>query len=146
MKHPGTFNANPLSAAAGITTLRIVSGGEPCQKANEMAQLLRGKLNEMFAARGLDWIAYGEFSSFKLLPNYQGPRPREDAFIPYKGDPTQLGAPVERGWIHGFRQAMLLHGVDLPGLGGMTMTAHAPADVDRTVAAVAGAVEMLAAE
>jgi glutamate-1-semialdehyde 2,1-aminomutase len=146
MKHPGTFNANPLSAAAGITTLRIVSGGEPCQKANEMAQLFRGRLNEMFADRGLDWIAYGEFSSFKLLPGYNGPRPREDAFIPYQGDPTQLGAPVERRWIHAFRQGMLLNGVDLPGLGGMTMMAHTPADVDRTVAAVAATVEMLAAE
>ena len=25
MKHPGTFNANPLSAAAGVATLQIVA-------------------------------------------------------------------------------------------------------------------------
>jgi glutamate-1-semialdehyde 2,1-aminomutase len=141
MKHPGTFNANPLSAAAGITTLRFVAGGEPCQKANETAQLLRGKLNEMFATRGLDWIAYGEFSGFRLLPHYQGPRPQEDSFIPYEGAADKLEAPRERRLVHAFRQGMLLHGVDLPGLGGMTTMAHSTTDVERTVAAVAGTVE-----
>ena len=30
MNHPGTFNANPLSAAAGITALKRVATGEPC--------------------------------------------------------------------------------------------------------------------
>src|SRR5207237_1354495 len=29
MKHPGTFNANPLSAAAGVAALRVVATGEP---------------------------------------------------------------------------------------------------------------------
>ena len=41
---------------------------------------------------------------------------------------------------------MLLHGVDLPGLGGMTTAAHAEVDVDRTVAAVAGALDLLSGE
>jgi glutamate-1-semialdehyde 2,1-aminomutase len=145
MKHPGTFNANPLSAAAGTTTLRLVAGGEPCQKANETARLLRGKLNELFAARRLSWVAYGEFSAFKLLPNYHGPRPGEDSYIPYQGDPGKLGAPPDRGLVHAFRRGMLLHGVDLPGLGGMTTMAHSAADVERTVAAVAGTLEMVAA-
>src|SRR5213076_3583674 len=40
MKHPGTFNANPLSAAAGVATLAIVATGEPCQEANRMGRLL----------------------------------------------------------------------------------------------------------
>src|SRR5438309_764009 len=43
MKHPGTFNANPLSAVAGITTLELVAGGEPCRQANAMGRLLRRK-------------------------------------------------------------------------------------------------------
>src|SRR5438445_3007772 len=48
MKHPGTFNANPLSAAAGTTTLRIVSTGDPCRRANASALSLRQKLNDLF--------------------------------------------------------------------------------------------------
>ena len=45
-----------------------------------------------------------------------------------------------------FRCGMLLHGVDLPGLAGMTTAAHTEEDVQRTVAAVAGTVEALRGE
>src|SRR5262249_24641317 len=83
MKHPGTFNANPLSAAAGVATLRLVAGGEPCRRANQTCRLLRQKLNALFESRGVDWVAYGEFSGFKILTGYQGPRPKSDDFIPY---------------------------------------------------------------
>ena len=41
---------------------------------------------------------------------------------------------------------MLLHGVDLPGLSGMTMAPHTEADVAATVGAIAATVEMLRAE
>src|SRR5205807_3837100 len=90
MKHPGTFNANPLSAAAGVAALRIVATGEPSRRANDLGRLLRQKLNALFAERGFDWLAYGSFSGFKLLPRYQGPRPGGDDFVPYDGDPNRL--------------------------------------------------------
>jgi glutamate-1-semialdehyde 2,1-aminomutase len=143
MKHPGTFNANPLSAAAGVAALRLVATGEPCQQANEIGRLLRRELNAMFAARGFSWIAYGEFSGFKFLPRYQGPPPTGDDFLPYEGDPTQLEEPRNPRLVHAFRQAMLLHGVDLPGLGGMTTAAHTEADIAPTVQAVAATVDLL---
>jgi glutamate-1-semialdehyde 2,1-aminomutase len=146
MKHPGTFNANPLSAAAGVTTLRLVADGEPCRRANDSGRLLRQKLNTLFAERGVDWVAYGEFSGFKLLPGYQGPRPTDDVFIPYDGALDRLDGPRNVRQIHAFRRGMLLHGVDLPGLGGMTTAAHNEHDVDRTVTAVARTLELLQAE
>src|SRR5262249_30733561 len=146
MKHPGTFNANPLSAAAGVATLQRVAGGEPGCRANAAAQQLRQGLNTLFAERGLSWVAYGEFSGFRLLSNYEGPRPQDDAFIPYGGDLQRLDAPVDRRLRHAFRQAMLLSGVDLPGLGGMTTAAHTEADVEETIAGVAGALELLRGE
>jgi glutamate-1-semialdehyde 2,1-aminomutase len=143
MKHPGTFNANPLSAAAGSAALKLVATGEPCRRANETGRLLRRRLNELFAERGEDWVAYGEFSGVKLLPGYQGPPPQGDDFIPYGGAVERLEAPKERRLIHAFRCAMLLHGVDLPGLSGMTTAAHTAEDVERTVAAVAGTLDAL---
>jgi glutamate-1-semialdehyde 2,1-aminomutase len=143
MKHPGTFNANPLSAAAGIATLKQVAGGEPCRRANAMAQLLRQRLNDRFTKFAPTWVAYGEFSAFKLLPGYQGPRPAGDDFIPYDGDLEQLDAPKKPDLAHAFRLGMLLHGVDLPGLGGMVMAAHTEKDVVRTVAAVAETLKIL---
>jgi glutamate-1-semialdehyde 2,1-aminomutase len=146
MRHPGTFNANPLSAAAGITTLQIVADGEPCRRANATAQQLRRRLNELFADRGESWLAYGEFSGFKLLPDYQGPRPNGDDFIPYGGALDKLAGSANPRRMHAFRQAMLLHGVDLPGLSGMTTAAHTETDVELTVAAVAGALDLLREE
>ncbi|HKI36157.1 MAG TPA: aminotransferase class III-fold pyridoxal phosphate-dependent enzyme [Gemmataceae bacterium] len=146
MRHPGTFNANPLSAAAGIATLQLVATGEPCRRANETARLLRHRLNALFADRGWDWVVYGEFSAVRLLPGYTGPRPLGDDFIPYGGAFDKLDAPRDLRLIHAFRRAMLLHGVDLPGLAGMTTAAHTEDDVERTVVAVAGTVEALRGE
>jgi glutamate-1-semialdehyde 2,1-aminomutase len=143
MRHPGTFNANPLSASAGIATLQVVATGEPCRRANEMARLLRQKLNTLLAERGVDWICYGEFSGFRLLPGYQGPRPDRDDFVPYQGALEKLDGPRNPRLSQAFRRGMLLHGVDLPGLGGMTSAAHREADVEQTVAAVAGTLDYL---
>jgi glutamate-1-semialdehyde 2,1-aminomutase len=146
MKHPGTFNANPLSAAAGVATLQVVSSGEPCRRASDSARTLRQQLNALFAQRGVPWVAYGEFSAFKLVPDYQGPRPTSDDFIPFDGDVNRLDGPKNARLVHAFRRAMLLHGVDLPGLGGMTTMAHTPDDIEKAVAAVAGALDMLREE
>jgi glutamate-1-semialdehyde 2,1-aminomutase len=146
MKHPGTFNANPLSAAAGIATLQLVATGEPCRRANDTARLLRQKLNALFAQRGVNWICYGEFSGFRFLTGYEGPRPTGDEFIPYGGSLEKLDAPRKPGLVHAFRRGMLLNGVDLPGLSGMTTAAHSEADVDQTVTAVAATLDLIADE
>jgi glutamate-1-semialdehyde 2,1-aminomutase len=146
MKHPGTFNANPLSAAAGVATLALVATGEPGQHANEMGRLFRQKLNALFAERGHNWIAYGEFSGFKLLPGYQGPRPTGDDFTPYDGNPDKLEAIRSPQLTHAFRRAMLLNGVDLPGMWGMTTAAHTTEDIHHAVKAVGNTVEMLREE
>lgn len=143
MKHPGTFNANPLSAAAGAATLRLVADGTACERANNLAKLLRQKLNELFVRRELDWIAYGEFSAFKLIPGYKGPRSTADEFIPYNNDHTKLDAPKNTKLIHAFKRAMLLNGVDVSGLAGMTTSAHTEADIDFTVKAVSQAIDLL---
>jgi glutamate-1-semialdehyde 2,1-aminomutase len=146
MRHPGTFNANPLSAAAGVAALKTIADGEPCRRANAAATRLRLGLNEMFAERGVSWAAYGEFSTFHIVTGYDGPRPDGDDFIPYGGALDRLdGAPNPR-LKHAFRQGMLLHGVDLPGFGGWFTATHSDADVDQTIAAAAGAVDVLREE
>ena len=143
MRHPGTFNANPLSAAAGVAALQIVATGEPCRKANESARKLRQKLNALFAERGSNWVAYGDFSGWRLLPNYEGTRPQGDDFVPYGGDVHKLDAPRNMKLHMAFRQAMLLNGVDVWGLSGMTSLAHGEAEVERTIAAVAATLDLV---
>jgi glutamate-1-semialdehyde 2,1-aminomutase len=146
MRHPGTFNANPLSAAAGVATLEIVSTGEPIRRANATARLLRLRLNELFARRGDRWAVYGEFSGWKLLSGYDGPRPDADDWVPYGGDLSRLDGPRDRRLVQAFRQGMLLKGVDVWGTSGMTTAAHTVADVEQTVAAVAATLDLLRAE
>src|SRR5207237_7936581 len=85
-----------------------------------------------FAERNADWVIYGEFSGFRILPGYRGPRPEDDTFVPYGGDPDRLEESRNPQHVHAFRRAMLLSGVDLPGLWGMTTAAHTEADVDRS--------------
>jgi glutamate-1-semialdehyde 2,1-aminomutase len=152
MRHPGTYNANPLSASAGVAALKLVATGEPCRKANESGRALRNFLNQLFVDRDWPWVAYIDFSMFRLIPNYHGPRPTEakednDGLIPYDGDLNKLdGPPANPKLRHAFRQAMLLNGVDIPGLGGWLMAAHTAEDIDRTVKAVESTVEMLKSE
>jgi glutamate-1-semialdehyde 2,1-aminomutase len=129
-----------------VAALREVATGQPCERANRIAALLRRELNRAFIARGLDWLAYGEFSMFYLLPNYHGPRPEpgDDSFIPYDGDPQRLDAPRDPERLHRFRQALLLAGVDMPGYGGWLSAAHEETDVAQTVEAVCSAAAALA--
>jgi glutamate-1-semialdehyde 2,1-aminomutase len=151
MKHPGTYNANPLSAAAGVAALTRVATGDPCKKANEAGRLLRNQLNELFESRGWPWVAYGDFSMIRIIPGYTGPRPRTDAgdndcLEPYGGDVNRLDGPKNTKQVYAIRQGMLLNGVDWWGLAGMTSCEHTAADVERTVRAMEASIEMLAAE
>lgn len=143
MKHPGTYNGNPLSAAAGCAALDILADGSPCLRANQSAKELRHRLNELFARRSVPWIAYGEFSMIHLLPRYEGPPPTEDGFIPDSGDYRRLDTEQPTALKHAFRAALLTHGVDWFGFSGMTSAAHSEADLAETVQAVDRAIQCL---
>ncbi len=144
LRHPGTFNANPLSAAAGIVALREASTGEPQRHADAMASRLRTGLNRVIRERGLPWRAYGTFSDFHIVTGYDGPQPEDDTFIPCEAAFEQLSVPPPSALIHATRQAMLLEGADWFGLRGMTSAAHTEGDVDETVAAFDRACRRLA--
>ncbi len=146
MKHPGTYNGNPLSAAAGIAALDLVASGFPCRRANEIAVLLRRELNALFAKSSLNWLAYGDFSAIKIMPDYDGPRPDGDDFLPYGGDWRKLDRKFDAALSQAFRQALLLGGVDWMGWGGSTSAAHSEEDVERTVAGFASAIDWLRAD
>jgi glutamate-1-semialdehyde 2,1-aminomutase len=150
MKHPGTYNGNPLSAAAGVAALKRVATGEPCRKANAAARRLRNGLNDLFARRDWPMIAYGDFSMVRIIPGYTGDRPPSatdtDGPIPFGGDVNALDGPKNVKQLHAMRQAMLLNGVDLWGFAGMTSCEHTDDVIDHTVSAVEASVEVLRAE
>ncbi len=141
MRHPGTYNANPLSAAAGVACLKQIRTGEPSRRANEAGRNLRNDLNAMFEANQLPWVAYGDFSMVRVIPNYDGERPKPatgdcDGFIPFGGELNALDGPKDAKLSHAFRQGMLLNGVDFWGTAGMTSMMHSAEDVAHTVRAM----------
>lgn len=146
MKHPGTYNGNPLSAAAGIAALQHVATGEPSHHANKMAAQLREQLNTMFAKRHVPWVAYGHYSAVKIHPNYDGPRPTSDDFVPFKDDYKQLDCNFDSDLSHAFRCALLVSGVDWMGWGGSTMWAHTPDDITNAATAFENALELLTSD
>lgn len=147
MRHPGTYNGNPLSAVAGSATLEIVSTGEPSRRANEMAAKLKRGLNQLFEEKSLNWVAYGDFSGINIVPEYDGPRPTTDDFIPYNNSLEKLDRKVDSQLTHSFRQAMLLGGVDFfGGWRAMLSAAHTDADLDRTLTAMSESIDMLRAD
>ena len=75
VSHLGTFNANPLSASAGIAMLQVVKTGKPHQHINQLAQELRRELNQVIDQHCLDWVVYGEFSCLKFIIGHGVPRP-----------------------------------------------------------------------
>jgi glutamate-1-semialdehyde 2,1-aminomutase len=146
MRHPGTYNANPLSAAAGVATLARIATGEPGRRANETASLLKRRLNQLFGERFPDWVAYGDFSLIHIKPRYDGPRPDGDDFLPYGGALNKLDGPKDPKQVYAWRHGLLLNGVDWFGFGAFVTAAHTDEDVDRTVRAVANSIEAMRAE
>ncbi|MEZ5401363.1 MAG: aminotransferase class III-fold pyridoxal phosphate-dependent enzyme [Bryobacteraceae bacterium] len=132
--HQGTYNAGPVSAAAGIATLKIVRDTDAIARANAGAAAIRSGFNEAIQERGLGWCAYGRFSDFHV---YAGSEPLSAAEIESGRIPAARlkgAAPMKK--IHAIRSGMLAEGVDLAGWpGGLTSAAHDGADVDRTVTA-----------
>lgn len=144
-RHPGTFNGNPLSAAAGIAALKIVATGEPQRRANEVAVTSRREMNRVIAEHGVNWCVYGEFSRLNLLTDYDGSPASSDDFIPYDGDIKKLET-TNPTLAKATRQALLLNGIDMQALRGMTCAAHTDEDIDRTLEAFARMIAMCKAE
>lgn len=143
MKHPGTFNGNPLSAVAGTAALDAIRSGEPCDRANEISRQIRAGLNDVFARKSAPWVAYGDFSFVKIHPAYDGPPSTDDDFLPFDNDYQRLDQKHDQAFSHAFRCAVLLGGIDWMGWHGMINAAHDEQDVDRICQAFDQAIDLL---
>jgi glutamate-1-semialdehyde 2,1-aminomutase len=141
--HPGTHNAHPVSAAAGVATLRACASGQPQEHASRLAADLRAGLNAVLAGAGIPGCAYGESSTFHLLLGHgepargAAPGAAELAILKAGGMSPPLSAELHNG--------MLLEGVQLFHGSGFLSAAHDEADVERTVAAFAATLTRLPA-
>lgn len=143
--HPGTFNANPLSAAAGSTMLSLIESGQRHARADATNERLVRGLNAELERAGVPGAAYGLASYFHVTLGRECPRPGDG--IEWPGEdgaaPPQMSA--EMGLT--VRRAMLNHGVDfMGGTTGHVSAVHSDEDVDRTVEAFGIVLDELRAE
>jgi glutamate-1-semialdehyde 2,1-aminomutase len=129
--HAGTYNANPLSAAAGIAMLRLIANGETHRRANQVAALLREELTQVWRRLGVPGCIYGDAS----IVNYS--LEREVSTPPAAGerDHRRLQAIARPDAYHALRCALILNGVDIAPLHGWISAVHSEGDVEETVRA-----------
>jgi glutamate-1-semialdehyde 2,1-aminomutase len=131
--HPGTFNANPLSAAAGIAMLQIAATGKPQKRAAELTHRLIMGLNDILKSAHLGGCVYGDPAGFHLFLGQKDCDPGDSERILDVVEPSRLfNGMGPLNWP--IRAALLLEGIDQYG-GGRLSSAHTESDVDATVAA-----------
>ena len=145
--HQGTFNANPLSAAAAVATLSIIEKEDVCAMAEQTAEEIRVGLRRILAEEQIPWGVYGEASAFQIFQN-----PERLPIDPLSFDPLRLGFKGLKGARNPYlanrlRVALIANGADIMGApGGLVSATHGPAEVARTLEAFRTAVRWMKAE
>ena len=133
VKHPGTHNAHPLSAAAGIATLDAIADGDVQSRADEIAAWLRRELDDAFARTGVTGFVHGQSSTFHVSVGMERPAGDPGSWWRTAG-PAALKHGMEPAVLHALQAGMMLEGVHLFQGRGFVSGAHTEADVERTVA------------
>jgi glutamate-1-semialdehyde 2,1-aminomutase len=131
--HAGTFNANPLSAAAAIATLELCADASLQARANKYGEELRRALTDALKRAGAPGVCYGEASIYH---------------VSFEGKPGLAGfdRPRKGALYHLLRCALLNNGVDCSMNHGWVSAMHAEEDLERTVKAYASAFGAMVAE
>jgi glutamate-1-semialdehyde 2,1-aminomutase len=134
--HPGTYNANPLSAAAGAACLALVADPGVQQHADRIAKAIRSGFNEVIVRHDVPGFVWGEASVFHvMLGQTCGNQTGGDIHIPEGVDPQNLKSGMASDLNYCLNMGMLNHGVELFHAGGLLSSAHSDDDVEKTVAA-----------
>ncbi|MBI4636136.1 MAG: aspartate aminotransferase family protein [Candidatus Rokubacteria bacterium] len=131
--HAGTFNANPLSAAAAIATLELCADASLQARASKAGEELRRGLNEALRRAGAPGAVYGEASIYH---------------VSFEGKPGLAGfdRPRRGELYHLLRCALLNTGVDCSMNHGWVSAVHADDDIERTFRAYERAFQAMVAD
>ena len=136
VRHQGTYNSNPLAAAAGLACLRKCADPAVQARCDELAGTLRLGLNRVLEARAVPGFAWGESSVFHVALGQGCANRAAGDFSAPAGVPSDKLKASAQGPLAGpLAQGMLLEGIDFFSSGGMLSVAHTEADIATTVAA-----------
>jgi glutamate-1-semialdehyde 2,1-aminomutase len=145
--HPGTFNANPVSAAAGITTLEILRDTDACDRANAFGDGVRRKMNEVLEEEGVKWAVYGTYSGMHIYTNPDAADFKPSEFDAVAFIPKMLGKARGDGITSKVRMGMLVNGVDMnSGPSGTISAMHGEEEMAITVDAFRATIRALKRE
>lgn len=156
--HPGTYNANPLSAAAGVAALDELRDGTVQRHAAAMAERLRRGWNDVLRRHDVAAVAYGQSSLFHVYFAFEDEEAEARASgdpVGYLGQPAFLQDPARfprlaaggPGQVQRVvKNRLLERGVDLMRTGGFLSGAHTEKDIDATIAAFDDVIGELKAE
>ncbi|MFB0901041.1 MAG: aminotransferase class III-fold pyridoxal phosphate-dependent enzyme [Dehalococcoidia bacterium] len=139
VSHQGTYNANPISAAAGKAALDLIKDGAEIIIADRLSKKLVKLLNQIFKKNKIMGRAWNVSSMWhlnlgykinNLLDNIEDTRWHFD--VEPQGVRNDLVLPLK--W------ALINEGVDLFGTGGVLSSAHTDNDIEKTGVAFENAI------
>jgi glutamate-1-semialdehyde 2,1-aminomutase len=135
VSHLGTFNANPLSTAAGVASLRLAADGRVQAEADRMADLLRTGMDQVLDDLDAAAYVYGDSSLFHVfMEEHPGSGAPSRAALRTIDAARLKGIPGRV--VSAFQRNLQVRGVDLLSYtGGVTSSAHTQADVEQTLVA-----------
>jgi glutamate-1-semialdehyde 2,1-aminomutase len=137
INHPGTFNANPLSAAAGIAMLEIAATGEPQERIADLGYTLIGEMNRVIMDLEIEGsCVYGDGPIFHVLLGRGACVNPKGHLVPGSADIVTLREANSSQVKAALQSGMMRRGIDLmSGHAGIIATAHTEEDIALTAAA-----------
>jgi glutamate-1-semialdehyde 2,1-aminomutase len=140
----GTYNANPLAAAAGVACLTKAADPAVQNYCDDLAAQLRTAFNGIMQDKDVPGFSWGESSVFHVALGQRASNATSGDLQYPEGISTEF-LKGSGGYV-ALEQAMLLEGVHFFHGGGMTCTAHTQEDVDKTIEAFGTAMDRLIAQ
>ncbi len=132
LAHPGTFNANPMSATAGIATLDVLAGEPAIQQADAMAARLKGGLRDALTKMEVEGHVHGIGSIVHVAVGVECDCTGDICTLPH----SQLAEATAPPRADRIKIAMANEGVDMMGgIGFMVSAVHEEEQIDSTAEA-----------
>ncbi|HYZ23271.1 MAG TPA: aminotransferase class III-fold pyridoxal phosphate-dependent enzyme [Rhodopila sp.] len=145
--HPGTFNANPVTAAAAVTTLEIIETTDACARANAFGAEVRRQMNDVLLEEGVKWAVFGSYSGMHIFTNPDGADIDPHNFDAVPFIPQMMSTPRGQGVTGKIRMGLLVNGVDMnSGPSGTISAMHGEEEMATTVDAFRATIRALRRE
>ncbi len=146
IRHAGTWNANPLTACAGVAACSLYLDGQPQQQAADAARRFRDNGNQLLRDLGIR----ARFHGRSIVHLYLGPIERDNFDPDFEAPSTELSKLLGTGYPRlgdRLKMQLLMRGVATLR-GGMFIfsAAHDQADVEQTLSALQASLQSMLRE